>query len=118
VVALKARSMGGAASRSGKARPPSRRPVTVSAICRIQMRRVIEFSIKAGKRGEGFQLTSLLRIGVTNRTDRVVLLLEMFLVTACTRDVPGELHIRGVIFAGMAEQTRQPDVLLTLVIKF
>jgi hypothetical protein len=79
---------------------------------------VIKLRIEASQCRKSFQLTALLCIRVTDRADRMIFLLKVFLVAACTGHVPREFHIRGVVLAGVTKQARKPNMLFTSVIEF
>lgn len=79
-----------------------------------RMLRVVKFCIERPKRWKFFHRTGC-RVRVADGADLSLRFLEVLYVATRARDVAGELHLRRVIFACMADEARKPGVLFIIV---
>src|SRR5438105_4053361 len=77
--------------------------------CAIRVARVIEARVEA-LQGRKRSQVARGRVRVTDRADRTRLICELLCVTTRTGHVTGQLRLRRIRFAPVAEQTRQTRV--------
>ena len=88
--------------------------MAIGTVGMLRVLRVVKLCIERPERRELFHRTGR-RVRMADGADLSLRFLEVLYVATGARDVAGELHLRRVIFACVADQARKPGMLLVVV---